>query len=406
MNPEPDKNEPSPTKSSRQTKWAIITIVILLLAGIAVSVLIVKTGPKAAKKPPKNMTATVEVITVNPVSENIIVTGFGRLVPGLEINLQARVSGEVVRLHPDFIPGGLINEGETLVRLDDIDYRLKLQQAQNTLAQRQADLRIEEGNQTVARQEWELINQVTDVDRSSEDLALRKPQLAKAKADLKLAEAQLRKAEIDLERTVIKAPFNGVVRKQNVDPGSQVSAQTSIGVLTGTDIFRAEIALAVDKLEWIDLPDRVHKGAKAKIYYHDNFRQGRIVKLRAELEHDGLMAEILIEVNDPLGLKGQKDPLLLGSFVRAEIEGKRIENAYKIPRDALREDDCLLIAVDNTLYIQKVKPVWKDSDYVYIKEGLNPGDQVIVSNLSAPIAGMALRIFTPPAEKGNRVTAD
>ncbi len=404
MNHEPEiKDETVLEKSPRQIKFAIGAIILLLLTGIFLAWLLIKTAPKAARKPPRKMTTTVEVVTVEPQSRNVIITGFGRLVPALEINLQARVSGEVTYLHPDFVPGGIINRGETLVRLDDIDYRLKLRQARNALAQRQADLRLEEGNQTVAQQEWELINQVTEVDQSSQDLALRKPQLDKARANLKMAEAELRKAEIDLERTVISSPFAGVIRKQNVDLGSQVSAQTAMGVLTGTDVFWADISLAVDKLQWIDLPNRERKGAEATIYYHDNYRQGRIVKLQAELEQDGLMARILIDVNDPLGLKGRKEPLLLGSFVRVEIEGKILENAYQIPRSALRENHCLLIAAsDNTLHIQDVSPEWKDSEYVYVKEGLNPGDRVIVSNVASPIEGMLLRIFTPGLQEDNQ----
>ena len=409
-NPEQEimENEPIPVKSPRQKRLAIAVIILLLLAGVVISWLVIKTGPRATRKSPKKMTATVRVITVEPLNHNVVVTGLGRLIPALEINLQARVSGEVIYLHPDFVPGGLVNKDEVLVRLDDIDYRLKLRQKQNALAQRQADLRMEEGSQTVARQEWELINQVSDdIDPSSEDLALRKPQLAKARANLKFARAELEKAEIDLERTVIKAPFTGVIRQKNVDLGSQVSSQSSIGILTGTDVFWADIPLAVEKLDWIKLPDREHKGAAAKIYYKNNFRQGRIIKLRAELEQGGLMARILIEVDDPLGLKKGKGKFLLGSFVRVEIEGRRLENVFEIPRNALREHERLLLAApDNTLHIQHVQVVWQDSTKVYVKEGLKSGDRVIVSNVPSPIEGMLLKIFTPGSGPDKRKATD
>ncbi len=399
VNDKTNKNsgdDPVPVKSARQKKLAVVVILLLLTAGFFLSWLLIKTGPRATRKTPEKIKTTVKIIQVYPVNHNVKVSGLGRLVPALEINIQSRVSGEIIYLNPDFIPGGIIDKGEVLVKLDDIDYRLKLEQKQNTLAQRQADLRLEEGNQTVARQEWEMINQVTAIDQSSEDLALRKPQLAKARANLKYSRAELKKARIDLERTVIRAPFAGVIRKKNIDLGSQVTSQSSIGVLTGTEVFWAQIPLAVEKLDWFELPAHGRKGAAAKIYYHDNFRQGRVIKLQAELDTDGLMAEVLIEVNDPLGLNSKKKPLLLGSFVRAEIEGITLENVYCIPRSALQENEQLfIITPDNTLHIQPVKVVWKDRANVYVNKGLSKGSRVIFSNLPSPIEGMPLKIFTP-----------
>jgi RND family efflux transporter MFP subunit len=407
-NMEISEDEPVPVKSPRQKKLAIGVILLLLVAGLVLSWLLIKTGPKATRKAPAKIKTTVKVITVKPLSRNVTVTGLGRLIPALEINLQARVSGEVIYLHPDFVPGGIINKGEILVKLDDIDYQLKLQQRQNALSERLADLRMEEGSQTVARQEWELINQVSDdIDQSSKDLALRKPQLAKARANLKFAEAELDKAKIDLARTIIKAPFNGVIRKKNIDLGAQVSSQSSIGILTGTEVFWADIPLGVDKLEWIDLPGPDHHGAAVKIFYNDNFRQGRIIKLQAELDPQGLMARVLIEVSDPLGLKNHKPPLLLGSFVRAEIKGKMLKNVFEIPRSALQEDNQLLVATpENTLHIQPVEVVWKDSDHVYVKQGLSPEDRVIVSNVPSAIEGMLLKIFSPRSRKADQTTVD
>ena len=403
-----NKDMETPVRSWKQRLLALGLILILLLAGVALSRYLLDTSPTAERKPPAKMKSLVTTMTVTPVSRNVTVKALGRVIAAQEINIQARVSGQAVYLHPDFIPGGIISEGETLVRIDDTDYKLIRQQTQNGLARKKADLRIEQGSQTVARQEWELINQLSDdIDQSSEDLALRKPQLAKAYADIKVAETELEKAEIDLERTVIKAPFNGIVRMKNIDLGSEISSQSSIGVLTGTDVFWADISLPLEQLKWIDLPNKNDPGSPVRVWSGPVAHEGKILSLQSELDKDGLMARILIEINDPMGLKEKKTPLLLADFVRAEIKGKRIENVIEIPRSSLRENNRVFIATaDRTLRIHPVSVLWKDRESVFVDRGLVDGDQLIISNIATPIEGMTLEIEKQPRAEKNKTAGD
>ncbi len=402
------KDTPAPIRSWKQRLLALGMILILLLVGVAISQYLLKTSPKAERKPPAKMQTLVNIMDVAPVSRNVTVKALGRVIAAQEINVQARVSGQVVYLHPDFVPGGIISKGETLVRIDDTDYKLILKQKQNGLALKKADMRIEQGSQTVARKEWELINQLSDdIDQSSEDLALRKPQLAKSYADLQVAETELEKAEIDLERTVIKAPFNGIVRVKNIDLGSEISSQSSIGILTGTDIFWADISLPVEKLKWLELPGKNKQGSPVQVWSGPVAHKGRIISLQSELDKDGLMARILIEIDDPMGLKEEKTPLLLADFVRTEIKGKKIENVIQIPRSSLRENNQVFIATpDEALHIQPVSVLWKDSDFVFVDKGLTAGDQIIISNVSSPIEGMALKIDKKQPSGDNKAAKD
>ena len=198
------------TKLPRRPLWqrllALGLIVLLLAVGLMVSRLLMKTRPQAKRKAPKKMETLVRVVEVSPLTATVKIKARGRIIAAREITLQARVSGQVVFLHPDFIPGGIIAQDEILLKLDDIDYQLNLRRKDDALALAEADFRIEEGSQMVDRQEWELITSLTeDVDISSRDLALRKPQLAKAEAVVKSARTDLEKARVDLARTVIRA---------------------------------------------------------------------------------------------------------------------------------------------------------------------------------------------------------
>ncbi|MBN2808891.1 MAG: efflux RND transporter periplasmic adaptor subunit [Deltaproteobacteria bacterium] len=384
-----------PRRSLRQRLLALGLIVLLLASGVLLSRYIIKTRPQVKRNPPKKIETLVRAMTVVPGSAQVTIRALGQVVAAREITLQARVSGQVVYLHPAFIPGGIIAEDEIMLKLDDTDYQLNLRQQEDALALAQADLRIEEGSQTVARKEWELITALTDdVDVSSRDLALRKPQLAKAEALIKSAQTALERARIDLERTVIRAPFNLVVRAENIDLGSEVSTSAALATLAATDVFWAEIAVAADKLAWFTLPDGRKEGSPVLIRAGENAPyQGRIISLAPDLDKDGLMARILVAIDDPLGLQSERRPLLLGGFIQAEIAGRSLENVYQIPRSALHENDMVMLAdSENRLQLQKVSVVWKGVDTVFVSQGLTPQARVVVSSLAAPISGMPLKV--------------
>jgi RND family efflux transporter MFP subunit len=384
-----------PKKTAGQRLLAILIILVLLGVGIAAAMFIVKTKPQAKRrKPVGKMQTLVSVIKVAPESTRVQVKGYGTVIPSKTVNIQARVSGTVTTLHPEFIPGGLVGKGDTLVRLDDTDYRLVLKQKQNILAQRQADLRLEEGNQEVARKEWELVTNFTDMaDTATRDIVLREPQLAKAKANISSAATDVEKAQIDLDRTVIKAPFDGIVSSKNIDIGSQVSPQSSIGTLIDIDSFWAEVSVSTDKLQWFILPEGPRKGPEVTVSTNDTTYEGQVIKLLPELEQNGLMARLLVEIKDPYGRNNKKPPLLLGSFVQVAIQGKNITDVYKIPRLALKDRNKVFIATENnTLHIQPVSVLWTDTDFVFIDKGLERNTRIVVTNIPTPIEGMDLKI--------------
>ena len=121
--------------------------------------------------------------------------------------------------------------------------------------------------------------------------------------------------------------------------------------------------------------------------------QGKIINLLSDIDPDGLMARLVIAIDDPMGLKSKREPLLLGSFIRAEVEGKTIVNVFQVPRSALKENNKVMIATtDALLHIQPVSVLWRNTELVFIDKGLEGGDRIIVSNVPAPIEGMPLEI--------------
>ena len=400
------EKQPTPAKNPKPIVRIVLSLVILV-AGIGAASYLKNSAPRTRKQPPVKLSPTVLIQTAKPSGYQIIVTAMGTVVPAQEVLLKSRVSGEIIEIHPEFTEGGFLKKGLKIIQIDPQDYELALARKQSAVADAEYALKLELGHQEVAKREWELLNQGKPAQEMEKELALRQPHLNKARADLSAAEAELKAAMLDLERTHITVPFNSIVRSKSVDRGSQVTPQDSLAELVGTDAYRVQVSLPVDRLEWIDVPVQTgDPGSKARINYGQGHEcDGRVIRLMGDLATEGRMARILVEVADPLGLKtSNKDraPLLIGEYVRVKILGHKLDGVFQIPRTALRDNSSIWIVKENqTLEIRKVHPVWRDADVVLLQDDLKPGEQLIVSDLAAPVGGMAVRISTSRSEMKN-----
>ncbi|MGD8962850.1 MAG: HlyD family efflux transporter periplasmic adaptor subunit, partial [Desulfobacterales bacterium] len=259
-------------------------------------------------------------------------------------------------------------------------------------------LKVAEEEAAAAVEEWRLLYSNKPENAEIPALVAKEPQLEAARAKLAAEKADLQKAKLDLARTRIKAPFNAIVRKKFVDIGSQVSGQEQLAELIGTDVYWIQASIPVDRLNWITIPRQsTETGSKVRIFHRNEYiHSGTVIKLLGDLEQEGRMARVIIEVRDPLGLRRKEKkqlPLLIGEYVRLEISGRQLDNVYRIPRTALRDSNRIWVASsEDTLKIRDVDILWRDSDTVLFRDGLQPGDRLIVSELPTPVDGMAVQI--------------
>ena len=394
MLPEKQSN---PARSPRPIIRIVLSLVILG-AGIGAASYLKNSAPRTKKRPPVKLSPTVLIQTVKPSGYQIIVTAMGTVIPAREVVLKSRVSGEIVEIHPEFTEGGFLKKDTRILQIDPQDYELALARKRSTVTDAEYALKLELGHQAVAKREWELLNQGKAALDMEKELALRQPHLDKVRADLSAAEAELKAAMLDLERTHITLPFNAMVRSKSVDRGSQVTPQEPLAELVGTDAYRVQASLPVDRLEWIDVPVQAgDPGSKARIIYgQDHESNGTVIRMMGDLATEGRMARILVEVADPLGLNASnqnRTPLLIGEYVRVKIIGRKLDNVFQIPRTALKDNSSIWIVGENqTLEIRKVRAVWRDADVVLLQDGLKPGERLIVSDLPAPVEGMTVRV--------------
>ena len=378
---------------------------VLPLGLIALSIVIVVVmvaiaqGKRPDRRDDGDQAVLVEAIRADVSSLNFAVTSQGPVEPRTETTLVAEVSGQIVSVSPNFIPGGFFRQGEVLLQIDPSDYETALLRAQATLASRKAQLADWEARSEQALKDW------TNLGRAGEpsDLVLRKPQLAEAQAAVQAARAELQQAERNLERTRIRVPYDGLVRSKQVDVGQFVAPGTPLGVTFAVDRAEIRLPLSAEDLRFLELPSATRLDADHRVPViltseagGENGRWiGEIVRTEGVVDRASRVVYAVAEVADPYGVLGQSQQaeLKMGTFVRAEIEGLRIDDVVILPRSVLLPDDTILVAnEDRQLEIRPVTVARAEPRQVYISDGIEPGEWVVTTSLDAPIPGTKLAI--------------
>lgn len=358
------------------------TCIIILSIALLLSRWLVNTAPNAESQRPQRQALLVEAQKTFVADETVKIEVAGSVIPEKEIELRSPVNGEILWVSDQFISGGHIKKGETILKIDTDDYEIAMENAKAALAQAQFQLDLELGRQDIAKREWALLK-ADDASKQEEALALRTPHLNAAKAALASAKAQVKRAKLDLEDCNLKAPFNALVHSRYANIGTQATPQTLLARLAGTDTYHVEISIPIDRIQWVSFP-----GGSAQINSTSGANySGKVLKLTGSLEDRGRMVRALVAVEDPWGKKNPNEkPLLLGEFVEVIIKGKSLKEVTRIPRKALRQNDSVWLDNQGKLEIIKVKVLFRESDTILVRD-IPEGSILITSDIAAPISG-------------------
>jgi RND family efflux transporter MFP subunit len=379
-----------------------LLVLLIIAVGVGVLLALKSMKPEPERKEPPDPSIVVQVVKPEQGAAPVTIQAMGTVIPARKVEVFPEVGGRIVKQSDELVPGGRIPKGKMIVRIDPRDYNLALAQQSAAVTKAQMDLATEKARKEVAEREWALIADEVQPSEEGKKLALREVQLETAEASLKSAKSGLSKARLARSRTTIRAPFNVLVTEEFVDRGQLVGPATRIATLVDADVFWVRVSVPVDRLPWIALPDaRGDGGSLATITQRvadgvEVVRQGRVVKLLADLEPQGKMARLLVEVEDPLGTDGaeggQQLPLLLGAYVNVDISGPELTDVIALPRRALRDNGQIWLKNGNQLQIRDVDVIWSTADKVFVRGELSAQDDIVISRIAAPVEGMPLRI--------------
>ncbi len=375
-----------------RNRWLFAAITVAVLLGsLLVSRALIATAPRAERQTQERQARLVEVATIAKSSQQLSLTAYGVVEAAQRVSLSAQVSGVVQALAPNFVPGARVAQGDWLLQIDDRDFRLALRKAQADLAAAEAARAQEQGKQVVARADLELLD--AELAASERALMLREPQLRSAQATVDAARAAVAKAELDLQRTQIRAPFAGRVLGRSTAVGAQVGGPgTMVGELVADEAYWVTLMVPAQALRWVELPATPNElGSVVSI--HDASRpaagpwHGRVIQLLDQVEANGRRAQLLVEVK-PQAEDGAN--LLLGSYVEAVIQGRRVDQVYRLDPGWLQNDAIWLVR-EGRLQRQIMEILHRDATGVVARAELGADAQVMTNVLAGAVDGMRVR---------------
>lgn len=324
--------------------FLIVPVIVLAILGF----FIFRSQASAA---PKQQFASVKKQDIK--SE---VSSSGTLTGKNVANLKFKSSGKLSFINVK--PGDQVFAGQTVAGLDTQDLAIKLQQAQNTLRDKQA-----------------IAEKIEDdvKDHSSDETFAQKATRTTAQAARDSAYDAVKEAQRAFEDATIVSPIWGLVTQAFSTPGQNVGSSDLIAQVVDfstlkfdTDIDESDIGkISISQKAQVTLdafPNKLFEGSVSEIIPQTKTTSSGATVVTVKIT----LADLTISPIN--GLSGQ-----------AEIILDENKNASTIPLEALREDDSVVIPQGQGLRSQKVVTGIKSDTDVEIKEGLKEGDRVLLN---------------------------
>jgi RND family efflux transporter MFP subunit len=373
---------------------------VMLAGSTAVTVLLYLNRPPTEIAEPVYTPITVDVAEVVKQKLRIKIQAQGTVSPLRETALLAEVRGRIVEVSPAFIVGGLVSSGEMLVRIDPRDYETSLLRAEAAVKSAESNLAQEKGRAQVAAEEWKKLPRDSQRSQEARDLYLRKPQLADAQAQMLAAQSDLNTARDNLERTVIRAPYDALIREKHSDLGQFVAAGSPLADIFSVEVAEIRLPIPQNKLEYLELPSLTQTGEGSGIELYTDVGgdvshwTARMHRTEGVFDERSRVLYAVARIEDPYGLKHPgREPLRIGTFVNASIEGRELQDIVPLPRYVLRAGNNVWVVDKNgRLHNRGVSLLRAGGDLVYVSGGLDDGDLVSLTTLDSSFDGSEVRI--------------
>ena len=325
------------------------------------------------------------VKTVNPVSREVMEWDeyTGRIEAMQSVEIRARVSGYLEQVH--FKDGQRVRKGDLLFEIDRRPFEADLKRARAELERTRTKLELATNDLRRA----ERLRESKAI--SDEEYDSRSKGLAESTATLHSADAALETATLNLDYTRVRSPIDGRIGRELITVGNLVNgdqtALTSVVSIDPVYVYMDADERSVLKYRRLSAAGQRSQG-----------KSGRIVAQLGLIDETGYPHQGHIDYVDPrmdaltgtLHLRGifsnPKELLSPGLFARIRIHGGSPHMALLIPGRAIGTDQdqkfIWIARQDGSLEYRKIIPGSQHGSFRLIREGLKPGEAVIVDGIA------------------------
>ncbi len=334
---------------------------------------------------------TVPVRTVGAeeglVEETITNSRAGTVKARRRAKLAPEIGGKVLLL--PHRRGARVRAGELLLRVDDALQRARLALAEDeakvSLAQRdQACLaaeRAERERERTARLAEQGIVSTDLLDRVDSQARAAEAACRAAGAAAERAASAVALAEAELEKTVLRAPFDGVVADVFIEEGEWTAPSPPAlpipPVLDLIDMREIYVSAPMDEVDSAHI--REDQTARVTVDSHPGEEFAAHVVEVAPYVVDRLQENRTVEIELELDDVAIASTLLPGTSADVEVVLSSREGVLRVPTPALLEGGKVLLLEDERLVERSVDLGLRNWDFTEVKGGLDPGARVVVS---------------------------
>lgn len=356
------------------------------------------SGPDAdAKKADAETIIPVELVEATPGRISSYLSGTANLRALREVDVVSQTEGLIVDVVVE--EGMNVHEGQLLCRLDDRQLQIRLQSAQQKIAQ----AKLQKEKALIQREKAQ-----TQIDNSREDMAryqkLYEEKLVSERDVAQLRykidellhderasgnqsrelehrvaelEAEIAEVQLQISQTNIKAPFEGMITQRVVEKGQTVRALDKLFGLSNFAVLHAEVYLSEREAR------QVRSGQEATIRLGADggrAKTGTVARISPVVDQATGTVKVTVE------LKGGDAVFKPGAFVRVDIETDTRDGNILVPKRAIIEEDghhYVFVAADGVAKRLPVELGYESDGRTEILSGLQTGQMVVVAGQGA-----------------------
>ena len=357
---------------------------------------------------PKPVTVTVAAVDAGRVEDTVSNTRAGSVMACRRAKLAPPAGGRIEKLN--VVEGQRVQPGQVLLTLWSEDLAARERMARQQLQTAKAHVRevceLAKASARDARRALELrernfLSQEA-VERAKADAAAKQAGCDSAATQVAEGEARIQAARADKDRTVLRAPFAGIVAEVNGEVGEYLTpSPPGIPTLPAVDLIDDSclyVSAPIDEVDAAQL--RVGMNARVTLdAYRGRHLPGKVRRIAPyvlAVEKQARTVEVEVAFEQP----EEARHLLVGYSADIEIVRRARDKVVRVPTSALMPGNrVLVLGADGTLQERRIQAGLSNWEFTEVNSGLERGDKVVTSLEREGVKAGARAVTEKPAEQ-------
>ena len=317
----------------------------------------------------------VRAVAATTGTVDVTVDALGTVAALNTATIHSRVDGPLLKV--PFREGQLVKGGDLLAQIDPSTFQAALDQAEGQLSKdeaQRAGARVDLERYRGLLAKDSIARQTVDAQRFT---------VQQLEGAVRADKAAVENVRLQLTFTRITAPFAGRVGLRQVDPGNMVHASDANGIVVLTQTHPIYVVFSVPS-EYVPQINRHFSGGDA-LPVEALDRDGKVVA-------SGKLAAVDNQIDTTTGtiklkalFDNSDDSLFPEQFVTARLRLDTLSGATLVPSAAVQRGApgtfVYVVNADNTVSLRKMSPGPSSGDLVSVKDGVRPGEKVVIDGL-------------------------